>query len=83
VQEPEPINFPLGRGSGSEARHEAEMGMHYGNLMANADAGNGHVFPRLSMSLTTRKNLEALVDQSPEFVAYRYPSGDQNLNLLR
>ena len=75
VPEPEPVNFPLGRGSGSEARHEAEMGMHYGNLMANADAVNGHVFPRLSMSLTTRKNLEALVDQSPEFVAYRYPSG--------
>jgi hypothetical protein len=83
VQEPEPVDFPLGRGSGSEARHEAEMGMHYGNMMANADTGNGHVFPRLSMSLTTRKNLEALVDQSPEFVAYRYPSGDQNMNLLR
>ena len=83
VQEPEPVDFPLGRGSGSEARHEAEMGMHYGSLMANAEAGNGHVFPRLSMSLTTRKNLEALVDQSPEFVSYRYPSGDQNMNLLR
>ncbi|KAF8274444.1 hypothetical protein EI94DRAFT_1794235 [Lactarius quietus] len=82
VPEPEPVDFPLGRGSGSEARHEAEM-MHYGNLMANAEAGNGHVFPRLSMSLTTRKNIEALVDQSPEFVAYRYPSSDQNMNLLR
>ena len=83
VLEPEPVDFPLGRGSGSEARHEAEMGMHYGNLMANPEAGNGHVFPRLSMSLTTRKNLEALVDQSPDFVSYRYPSGDQNMNLLR
>ncbi len=83
VQDPEPVEFPLGRGSGSEARHEAEMGMHYGNLMANAEAGQGHVFPRLSMSLTTRKNIEALVDQSPEFVAYRYPSGDQNMHLLQ
>ena len=82
VPVPEPVEFPLGRGSGSEARHEAEMGMHYGNLMANAEAVNDHVFPRLSMSLTTRKNIEALVDQSPDFVAYRYPSGDQNLNLL-
>jgi hypothetical protein len=81
VQAPEPVEFPLGRGSGSEARHEAEM-MHYGNLMANAEAGHNHVFPRLSMSLTTRKNIEALVDQSPDFVAYRYPSGDQNMNLL-
>ena len=82
VPDPEPVEFPLGRGSGSEARHEAEMGMHYGNLMATADAGHGHVFPRLTMSLTTRKNIEALVDQSPDFVAYRYPSGDQNMNLL-
>ncbi|KAI9463562.1 hypothetical protein BJY52DRAFT_1115298 [Lactarius psammicola] len=83
VQDPEPVEFPLGRGSGSEARHEAEMGMHYGNLMSNAEAGPGHVFPRLSMSLTTRKNIEALVDQSPDFVSYRYPSGDQNMHLLR
>lgn len=83
VQDPEPVEFPLGRSSVSEARHEAEMGMHYGNLMANAEAGHGHVFPRLSMSLTTRKNIEALVDQSPDFVAYRYPSGDQNMHLLQ
>ncbi|KAH8990583.1 hypothetical protein EDB92DRAFT_1798874 [Lactarius akahatsu] len=83
VQDPEPVEFPLGRGSGSEARHEAEMGMHYGNTMTNGEAGQGHVFPRLSMSLTTRKNIEALVDQSPDFVSYRYPSGDQNMQLLR
>ncbi|KAI0254096.1 hypothetical protein BJV78DRAFT_1188622 [Lactifluus subvellereus] len=83
VQDSEPVEFPLGRSSGSEARHEAEMGMHYGSLMANAEAGQDHVFPRMTMSLTTRKNIEALVDQSPEFVAYRYPSGDQNVPLLR
>ena len=82
VQDSEPVEFPLGRWSGSEARHEAEMGMHYGN-MANGEAGQDHVFPRMTMSLTTRKNIEALVDQSPDFVAYRYPSGDQNLQLLR
>jgi hypothetical protein len=79
VPDLEPVEFPLGRSSASEARHEAEMGMHYGNL----EAGQGHVFPRMSMSLTTRKNIEVLVDQSPDFVAYRYPSGDQNLHLLR
>lgn len=78
AQDPEPVEFPLGRSSGSEARHEAEMGMLYGNLMANAEAGQGHPFPRVSMSLATRKNVESLVDQSPDFVAYRYPSGDQN-----
>ncbi len=83
MQGSEPVEFSLGRSSGSDARHEAELGMHYGNLTAEAEAGQGHAFPRLSMSLTTRKNIESLVDQSPEFVAYRYPSGDQNLHLLQ
>jgi hypothetical protein len=81
IPDSEPVEFPLGRSSGSEARHEAEMGMHYGNLMANTETGQGHVFPRMSMSLTTRKNIDTLVDQSPDFVAYRYPSNDQSLHL--
>jgi len=80
VQDSEPAEFPLGRSSGSEARHEAELGMQYGSLMANS--GAEHTFPRLSMSLMTRKNIENLVDQSPDFVAYRYPSGDKSLHLL-
>jgi hypothetical protein len=83
VQDSEPVEFPLGRSSVSDARHEAEMGMLYGNLVANAEAGRGQPFLPSSMSLTTRKNLEALVDQSPDFVAYRYPSGDQNLASLQ
>jgi hypothetical protein len=36
--------------------------------------------PRFSMS---RKDLEEKVPQDPEFVAYRYPSGDQNIDMLR
>lgn len=83
MQGSEPVDFSLGRSSGSDARHEAELGMHYGNLMAEAEAGQAHAFPRLSMSLTTRKNIESLVDQSPDFVAYRYPSVDQNVHLLQ
>jgi hypothetical protein len=83
MQGSEPVDFSLGRSSGSDARHEAELGMHYGNLMAEAEAGQGHAFPRMSMSLTTRKNIESLVDQSPDFVAYRYPSVDQNVHLLQ
>ncbi|TRM69813.1 hypothetical protein BD626DRAFT_422247 [Schizophyllum amplum] len=35
------------------------------------------------MSIMGRKPLEDLVQQDPEFVAYRYPSGDQRLDLLR
>jgi hypothetical protein len=83
MQDSEPVEFSLGRSSGSDARHEAELGMHYGNVMAEAEAGHRHAFPRLSMSLSARKNIESLVDQSPDFVAYRYPSGDQNLHLLQ
>jgi hypothetical protein len=83
MQGSEPVDFSLGRSSGSDARHEAEMGMHYGNLMAEAEVGQRHTFPRLSMSLTPRKNIESLVDQSPDFVAYRYPSVGQDLHLLQ
>lgn len=39
--------------------------------------------PNLRMSVTSRKALEDLVDQDPDFVAYRYPSNDQQLDLLR
>lgn len=35
------------------------------------------------MSVASKKNLDALVDQDPEFIAYRYPSNDQRLDLLR
>jgi hypothetical protein len=37
----------------------------------------------LRMSVTSRKALEELVQQDPDFVAYRYPSSDQRLDLLR
>ncbi|KAF8973288.1 hypothetical protein BDZ97DRAFT_1901048 [Flammula alnicola] len=39
--------------------------------------------PNLRMSVTSRKALEELVQQDPDFVAYRYPSNDQRLDLLR
>ncbi|KAF8906552.1 hypothetical protein CPB84DRAFT_1704809 [Gymnopilus junonius] len=35
------------------------------------------------MSVTSRKALEELVQQDDDFVAYRYPSNDQRLDLLR
>ena len=37
----------------------------------------------MRMSVYGRKPLEELVQQDPEFIAYRYPSGDQRLDLLR
>jgi hypothetical protein len=39
--------------------------------------------PNTRMSVTSRKALEELVQQDAEFVAYRYPSNDQQLDLLR
>lgn len=41
----------------------------------------GQFNPR--MSVISKKGLEELVSQDPEFVAYRYPSHDQRLDLLR
>lgn len=41
----------------------------------------GQFNPR--MSVTSRKALEELVSQDSEFVAYRYPSNDQRLDLFR
>lgn len=42
---------------------------------------SGGAHPRLSIS--SRKALEERVAQDPEFVAYRYPSNNQRLDLLR
>ncbi len=57
-------------GYGSTSRHSA--------LSASASAA-----PGARMSVTSRKALEELVAQDSEFVAYRYPSNDQHLDLLR
>lgn len=60
-------DYPGWRSSDSEGRHEA---------------GSGHsTLPR--MSVISRRNLDELVQQDPEFVAYRYPSNDQRIDLLR
>ncbi|KDQ57623.1 hypothetical protein JAAARDRAFT_69719 [Jaapia argillacea MUCL 33604] len=49
---------------------------------ARYEVASGHsTLPR--MSVISRKNIEELVEQDPEFVAYRYPSSDQRLDLLR
>ena len=55
----------------------------------NVVAGSGYASPISAsshaprMSVMSRKNLDELVDQDPEFIAYRYPSNDQRLDLLR
>ena len=55
----------------------------------NVIAGSGYASPMSAsshaqrMSMMSKKNLEELVEQDPEFIAYRYPSSDQRLDLLR
>ncbi|KDR75912.1 hypothetical protein GALMADRAFT_156836 [Galerina marginata CBS 339.88] len=46
-------------------------------------SSSGQANPNLRMSVTSRKALEELVQQDSDFVAYRYPSNDQRLDLLR
>lgn len=43
----------------------------------------GQPHPNTRMSVNSRKALEELVQQDADFVAYRYPSNDQRLDLLR
>lgn len=79
---------PLPRSSASEAKHEATIVHEMGGAGTGTgssgigSSGSGHgPYPRMSMM--SQKKLDTLVDQAPEFVAYRYPSNDQNLDLLR
>lgn len=44
---------------------------------------SGQPNPNGRMSVTSRKALEELVQQDDDFVAYRYPSNDQRLDILR
>ena len=70
-----------GTGS-SRSRHEREMmaqQQQQRQTMGALPAGAG----QSRMSVASRRAIEELVDQDPNFVAYRYPSVDQNITLLR
>ncbi|KAF7793850.1 hypothetical protein EIP86_004971 [Pleurotus ostreatoroseus] len=70
------------RASRSETPFDgAGAGQSSGHASSSPMSGSVHVPPR--MSGASRKNLEELVEQDPEFIAYRYPSSDQRLDLLR
>lgn len=63
-----------GNASSSRSRHGNGNGSGFGFGNANGQS---------RMSVASRKAIEELVDQDPKFVAYRYPSVDQNIALLR
>ncbi|KAF7361912.1 hypothetical protein MVEN_00536000 [Mycena venus] len=79
----EPQNFPTMqmRRSGSEGADEPGNGYATSTSRHSAFSMGGAGPQR--MSVTSRKALEDLVAQDPDFVAYRYPSNDQHLDILR
>ncbi|KAJ7096323.1 hypothetical protein C8R44DRAFT_374545 [Mycena epipterygia] len=71
-------HFPSMRRSGSEGADDVANGYATSTSRHSAFSMGG---PRISV--TSRKALEDLVAQDPDFVAYRYPSNDQHLDILR
>ncbi|KAJ3497573.1 hypothetical protein NMY22_g19684 [Coprinellus aureogranulatus] len=69
---------------GKKSTKESENSTHYGAqpfpmMQSTYDAGTHAT----RMSVASRKPLDELVAQDPEFVAYRYPSTEQRLDLLK
>ncbi|KAK0437543.1 hypothetical protein EV421DRAFT_1017567 [Armillaria borealis] len=82
MQENVAQQFPSFRQSaGSDALDEVTTNGGYATSASRHSAFSGVGGPR--MSITSRKALEELVAQDTEFVAYRYPSNDQHLDLAR
>lgn len=80
IKEPavDPLDFSVFRTSPSgDSRDPHALG---GSGYASPISASSHA---QRMSMMSRKNLDELVDQDPDFVAYRYPSNDQRLDLLR
>ncbi|KAL1735572.1 hypothetical protein EV714DRAFT_243648 [Schizophyllum commune] len=72
--------WPSMRMSGSEGPEDAFTNGYATSNSRHSVFSNG---PVNRMSMMGRKPLEELVAQDPQFVAYRYPSSDQRLDLLR
>lgn len=72
--------FPVIRKSGSDGQDEV-LTNGYATSTSRHSALSTAAGQR--MSVVSRKALEELVSQDTEFVAYRYPSNEQRLDLLR
>jgi hypothetical protein len=78
MQEINSQGFPSMRRSDS---HHLDDGLGSGYVNGTNGLRQSGTGPR--MSVTSRKAIQELVEQDPEFVAYRYPSNDHQLGLLR
>ena len=72
----DPIDYNPYRSSASDQRDE-----HINSGFGGPGSAHSSNAPR--MSVASKKNIVELVEQDPEFVAYRYPSSDQRLEVLR
>ncbi|RDX55187.1 hypothetical protein OH76DRAFT_1372879 [Lentinus brumalis] len=72
----DPLDYNPYRSSTSDQRDEQSYNGFGG-------PGSAHSSNAPRMSIASKKNIAELVDQDPEFVAYRYPSSDQRLEVLR
>ncbi|KAI0769796.1 hypothetical protein BD413DRAFT_627939 [Trametes elegans] len=72
----DPLDYNPYRSSASDQRDEPSFSGYSG-------PGSAHSSNAPRMSVTSKKNIAELVDQDPDFVAYRYPSSDQRLEVLR
>lgn len=70
----EPLDYNPYRSSASDQRDEPSWNGAAGPGSSHSSA------PRMSIM---SKNIAELVEQDPEFVAYRYPSSDQRLEVMR
>lgn len=69
---------------GKKTTKESENSSHHGAQPFPVMQGSYETGTQASrMSMASRKPLDELVAQDPEFVAYRYPSTDQRLDLLK
>ncbi|KAI0088005.1 hypothetical protein BDY19DRAFT_906991 [Irpex rosettiformis] len=76
----DPLDFSLG--NSQDTRYMSMYVNENGYASPNPMSTSTHT-PAPRMSMFSRKNIEELVDQDPEFIAYRYPSSDQRLDLVR
>ncbi|KIY44503.1 hypothetical protein FISHEDRAFT_77425 [Fistulina hepatica ATCC 64428] len=63
--------------------HDDSVGYATSTSRHSAFSTSGMQTPGLRASIVSRKPLEDLVAQDPEFVAYRYPSSEQRLDLFQ
>ncbi|KAI0332331.1 hypothetical protein GY45DRAFT_494596 [Cubamyces sp. BRFM 1775] len=72
----EPSDYNPYRSSASDQRDEPSFSGYSG-------PGSAHSSTAPRMSVVSKKTIAELVDQDPEFVAYRYPSSEQRLEVMR